>query len=75
MDQLPRVLTELAILERKGRDELKAAARPPQTPEQRMGLAFQPGDQVWDLVTGQKGEVISGSTAHYVVQPPPGGKG
>jgi hypothetical protein len=75
MDLPQRALNELADLERNAKAELKSAASPPPSPEQTMGLAFSPGDQVWDLVTGQKGEIIRGSTAHYVVPPPAGGKG
>jgi hypothetical protein len=75
MDLPQRALSDLAGLERKAKAELKAAASPPPSPEQTMGLAFSPGDQVWDLVTGQKGVHLSATTAHYVVPPAAGGKG
>jgi hypothetical protein len=75
MDLPQRALNDLAGLERKAKAELKAAASPPPSPEQTMGLAFIPGDQVCDLVTGQQGVIIHGSSAHYVVPPAAGGKG
>ncbi len=75
MDLPLLALSDLAGLERKAKAELKAAASPPPSPEQTMGLAYRPGDQVCDLVTGQKGVVLSGNTAHYVVPSAAGGKG
>lgn len=67
MDQLPHVLREIASLNEAARVALGAAAAPPPSPEENMGLALRPGARVFDTITGQEGEVIAGSRAHYLV--------
>jgi hypothetical protein len=46
--------------------EIAAGVRPPVSAEQRMGLAFAPGDRVFDTVSGQEG------TVHHAVSRTPG---
>lgn len=70
MERLPHLLSEIAALSALGGAALRAAATAPPSPEERMGLALRPGARVFDLVTGQEGEVLAGSTAHYVVPSP-----
>jgi hypothetical protein len=67
MEQIGQVLHEMVEAAREARSRLKAGARPPASAEERMGLALLPGARVLDLVTGQEGEVISGTRANYVV--------
>jgi len=69
VDNLGKALHSFETLGRQAKRELATAAAAPASPEKHMGLALQPGAQVFDLVTGQKGEVVSGTRAHYVVQP------
>lgn len=67
MDRLPHVLREIAGLNEAARAALGAAAVPPPSAEENLGLALRPGARVFDVVTGQEGEVIAGSSAHYLV--------
>ncbi len=67
MEHIARVMREIAAAARLSQDALRAAAAPPETPEQRMGLELTPGSRVLDRVTGQEGEVLAGSTANYIV--------
>jgi hypothetical protein len=61
------VLREIAGLNEAARVALGAAGVPPPSAEENMGLALRPGARVFDVVTGQEGEVIAGSRAHYLV--------
>jgi hypothetical protein len=70
VERLHHILSNIAQLERAHAARLAAAATPPPSPEQRMGLALKPGARVFDTITGQEGEVIAGSVAHYVVPSP-----
>jgi hypothetical protein len=67
MERLPHVLSEIRSLNQGASAALAAAAAPPPSAEERMGLALRPGARVFDLVTGQEGEVLAGTIAHYVV--------
>jgi hypothetical protein len=70
MERLPHLLSEIAAYTRASGAALRAAATPPPSAEERMGLALKPGARVFDLVTGQEGEVLAGTAAHYVVPSP-----
>jgi len=67
VEQLQRVLNEIESLNRDSTAALAAAAAPPPSAEEQMGLALRPGAQVFDSITGQEGEVLAGSVAHYVI--------
>ena len=67
MERLPRALIELARLSEAANALLMAAAKQPPSAEEQMGLALRPGARVFDLVTGQKAEVLGGSRAHTVI--------
>ena len=67
MERLPYLLNEIQRLSRLSAEALAAAAQRPLSPEEQMGLALRPGALVFDLVTGQKAEVLGGSRAHTVV--------
>jgi hypothetical protein len=70
VERLHHVLSEIEALSRASMAALAASACAPPSAEERMGLALRPGARVFDLVTGQEGEVIAGSAAHYVVPSP-----
>jgi hypothetical protein len=67
MEQIGKVLFEMAAEALLARSRLQKGARPPLSAEERMGLALLPGARVLDLVTGQEGEVMGGTRANYVV--------
>jgi len=67
VERLPHVLNEIERLSRQSAEALAAAAQRPLSPEEQMGLALRPGARVFDLVTGQKAEVLGGSRAHTVI--------
>lgn len=71
MERLQHVLSEISALTQGADAALAAAAAPPPTAEEQMGLALRPGSQAFDLVTGQKVEVLGGTRAHYVVPTTP----
>jgi len=70
MERLNQVLSELKALSSASSAALAAAAAPPPTAEEQMGLGLRPGARVFDLVTGEVGEVIGGGRANYVVPTP-----
>lgn len=70
MERLAHLLSEISALSKGAAADLAAAALPPHSAEERMGLALRPGARVFDLVTGQEGEVLAGTAAHYVVPSP-----
>ncbi len=67
MDQLPHVLREIVSLNKAANADLGAAVVPPPSAEENLGLALRPGARVFDVVTGQEGEIVAGSRAHYLV--------
>jgi len=67
VERLGHVLNEIRALSQTARAQLAARVAPPVPAEERMGLDLRPGQKVYDLVTGQVGEVLGGSRAHYVV--------
>ncbi len=52
------------------RAQLTPTAPPASSPEERIGLPLSPGTRVFDTVTGQHGEVISGTRTSVVVPAP-----
>jgi len=70
MERLHHVLNEIAQLERANSAALAADASPPPTAEEQMGLALRPGAPVFDTVSGQEGEIVVGSVAHYLIPSP-----
>jgi len=67
VERLHHVLSEIRALADSAGKELAARVAPPASAEERMGLDLRPGQKVYDLVTGQVGEVLGGSRTHYVV--------
>lgn len=67
MERLHHVLNEIRSLNQGASAALAAAAAPPPSAEEQMGLALKPGARVYDTVTGQEGEILAGSIAHFVV--------
>jgi hypothetical protein len=43
----------------------KWQAPPPATPERNMGLDLEPGQRVFDLISGQEGTILAGSKTSY----------
>jgi len=70
VDRLHHVLNEIGAMSAKSAADLAAAATPPPSAEEQMGLALKPGARVFDTVTGEEGEILAGSIAHYVVPSP-----
>lgn len=77
---LRRAMTRVTDARVGRRAELAADARPPVRAEDRLGLAFAPGDRVFDTVSGEEGTVIrglangAGQSAALVVALPSGGE-
>lgn len=59
-EQLKAAVDRLQQATAAERDKLKSGASAPQTPEQALGLKFNRGDTVRDLLTGLRGTVRSG---------------
>jgi hypothetical protein len=75
MVQIPgSLLADLAAASRAADDALRVQCCGPETPERRLGIGYEPGQVVLDLVTGQRVEVVSGTRTNYLV-PPAGGQG
>ena len=58
--ELIPALDALARGNQAQRERLRAAAAPVASVERALGLKFAPGDQVIDLITGQKGTIDGG---------------
>jgi len=68
MSDLDRLVARLNAHARTETAALPAAGCASCSPEERLGLAFVPGDRVVDLITGQKGIIRAGTRATYLVQ-------
>lgn len=71
MSAIDRLLDRLREARTARARELRAGGAAPRCAEDRLGCRFRPGDRVFDLVSGEEGEVL-GSTIEHVVVPAPG---
>lgn len=62
------VAQTLATAQRQNRAAGQAATSWPVAPEIHIGLSYEPGTRVLDLVTGQEGVTIAGTITHSLVQ-------
>ncbi len=70
MAELDSITAAIAIDTARRNRALASQASAPATPEANVALSFQPGERVFDLVTGQEGIVNAGQQAHHLIPAP-----
>lgn len=67
MDTTTDPCTHLKTLVDHANRQAQATIPTDQTVEQRLGIPFNPGDRVFDTVTGEEGIVIAGTVQHFAL--------
>ena len=70
MADVSELVNQFAASATTRRDQLKASIGSAPTFEQRLGIAFNRGDRVFDTLTGKEGIVENAAVTHTVVSSP-----
>lgn len=65
-----KAVKELAAEDLAFRDDLRRRGIVPLSPEARLGLAFDPGQRVFDETSRQEGVILGGCRRHIFIQSP-----
>lgn len=65
--ELSRALESLRTARVQLRSELARSGATAPCAEDRLGCRFRPGDRVFDLVSGEEGEVVGGTVENVLV--------